>query len=91
MYFKELKDTLWVFDRYEYNHGLARVELIKVSKNTNEYTSAVSNSELHDETGKLKKIEKKKDDEEEKLYGWVFELREKYKKGIREEKAKNYW
>ena len=55
MYFKELKDTLWVFDRYEYNHGLARVELIKVSKNTNEYTSAVSNSELHDETGKLKK------------------------------------
>jgi len=56
MYFKELKDTLWVFDTYDYNHGLARVEVIKVSKNTNEYTSAVSNSELRDETGKLKKI-----------------------------------
>ena len=56
MYFKELKDTLWVFDTYDYNHGLARVEVIKVSKNSYEYNSAVSNSALHDETCILKKI-----------------------------------
>lgn len=54
MYFKELKDTLWVFDSCDYNRGLATVLVIKVSKNSNEYDSAVSNSALHDETGKLK-------------------------------------
>ena len=43
MYFKELKDTLWVFDTYDYNHGLARVEVIKVSKNSYEYDDAISN------------------------------------------------
>ena len=75
MYYKELKDTLWVFDSCDYKNGLARVEVIKVSKNTNEYDSAVNNSN----------ISKKKDDEEEKLYSWVSELREKFKKGILEE------
>lgn len=41
MYFKELKDILWVFDSCDYNRGLARVEIIKVSKNSNEYNSAL--------------------------------------------------
>ena len=44
MYFNHLDHTLWVLDSFDYQEGLARVELVPVERDSPEYEMALANS-----------------------------------------------
>lgn len=53
MYYKEAKDTHYIFDTCSFTDGLVRVEYIRVCKNSGAYSSAVFNSSTPEEKNKI--------------------------------------
>ena len=50
IYYKDARDTEWVFDTCDYLEGNARVEYIRVCKSSGAYESAVHNSKPTEKT-----------------------------------------
>jgi len=46
MFYLNAKDTEWIFDTCDFLNGLARVEYVKVCKDSSSYTTATFNSLL---------------------------------------------
>jgi hypothetical protein len=53
MYYKEAKDTHYIFDTCSFADGLVRVEYTRVCKNSSAYSCAVFNSSTPEEKNKI--------------------------------------